>query len=187
VEDVAETLQELWISYNLLQNVKGAEKLVCASKRERRTATAFDCRKKRHLSQLFLPGVDRLQNPLVYTACSSTAVNLCVPPHPLNIDNLVSLPSHPPSCAPQPKLRVLYLTQNLIAKVGELDTLKECKALEELTMIGNPVWNEHSLPGTSEDFREQIAGAFVFACGCIVVYARLRVLIVTGAWRNIKH
>lgn len=84
VEDVAETLQELWISYNLLPNMKGVEKL--------------------------------------------------------------------------PKLRVLYMTQNLIAKLADLDTLKECKVLEELTLIGNPIWNEHSLPGTPEDFREQVAG-----------------------------
>ena len=30
----------------------------------------------------------------------------------------------------QPKLRVLYATQNLIAKMSEFDVLKECKALE---------------------------------------------------------
>ena len=30
--------------------------------------------------------------------------------------------------------------------------------LEELTLIGNPIWNEHSVPGTPEDFREQVAG-----------------------------
>jgi len=79
VEDVAETLQELWVSYNLLQSLKGIEKLG--------------------------------------------------------------------------KLRVLYATQNLIAKLTELDALKESKTLEELTLIGNPVWNEHP-----EDFREHIAG-----------------------------
>jgi len=79
VEDVAETLQELWVSYNLLQSLKGIEKLG--------------------------------------------------------------------------KLRVLYATQNLIAKLTELDALKESKTLEELTLIGNPIWNEHP-----EDFREHIAG-----------------------------
>jgi len=35
VEDVAETLEELWISYNLLTNLKGLEKLVCGE-RERK-------------------------------------------------------------------------------------------------------------------------------------------------------
>ncbi|EKX51967.1 hypothetical protein GUITHDRAFT_102579 [Guillardia theta CCMP2712] len=84
VEDVSETLQELWISYNLLTSLRGVEKLS--------------------------------------------------------------------------KLRVLYVANNLVAKLPELDVLKECKLLEELLLVGNPIWDELSKPGGPEDFREQIAG-----------------------------
>mmetsp|Transcript_64824 Transcript_64824/g.174006 ORF Transcript_64824/g.174006 Transcript_64824/m.174006 type:complete len:157 (+) Transcript_64824:215-685(+) len=81
VEDVAETLQELWISYNILGSLKGVEKLS--------------------------------------------------------------------------KLRVLYCAQNLITKWADFEPLKECKALEELILVGNPLVDEASKSG---DYREQVAG-----------------------------
>lgn len=103
VEAVADTLQELWLSYNQI------EKLVGAWVRARRAR-----------------------------GCVAGGLTSTRGPH-----------GHPPPPPPQSgleklsRLRVLFLSNNRVRDWAEVERLASLPGLEDLLLVGNPLYNEH--------------------------------------------
>lgn len=57
-------------------------------------------------------------------------------------------------------LRVLLLSNNKIASWGEVDRLGGLTALEELLLVGNPLYNEFKDKGDTQNYRIEVC----FAC-----------------------
>lgn len=53
-------------------------------------------------------------------------------------------------------LRVFLLSNNKIASWGEVDRLGSLAALEELLLVGNPLYNEFKDKGDTQNYRIEV-------------------------------
>ena len=119
LDSVAESLEELWISYNVLERL-----VTCCQK----------CSDK----QEFCPGSMTL--PTLLQSLRSATMQT-------GVEKLAAL-------------RVFLLSNNKIASWGEVERLGSLTALEELLLVGNPLYNEFKDKGDTQNYRIEVC----FAC-----------------------
>lgn len=165
VEAVADTLQELWLSYNQIEKLVGACCMGRCWGRSRGGVRA--------------PRVDdELHTPLsqaLSRACSlwfqrlvMSAIMHSYPPiqQPLHVPTCVAHRAKPPQPTTTPpwwhhqtgleklsQLRVLFLSNNRVKDWSEVDRLSVLASLEDLLLVGNPLYNEFK---DTSDYRLEV-------------------------------
>jgi dynein light chain 1 len=117
LDAVADTLEELWISYNQIQSLVGSISL-CLLMCFIDTGT-FDILPA-HIS-LPQSGIEKLQN-----------------------------------------LKVLYCSNNKVASWAEIDRLASLPALEDLLLVGNPLYNDYKDNNALSEYRIEVGKLWLY-------------------------
>lgn len=142
VEPVAETLEELWLSYN------GIERLVRSGK-GRKSAAAAAAAVGISLWRRVPDGAG-LPNAPLPSSRKPPSESPLDPTHHQQQQNAKA------GVEKLANLRVLYLSNNRLRDWSEVDRLGALTRLEDLLLVGNPLFNEARDAGTTADYRVQV-------------------------------
>ncbi len=56
------------------------------------------------------------------------------------------------------KLKVLFMSNNKVKDWSEVDRLVACESLEDLLLVGNPIYNEYKDNNATADYRIEVCG-----------------------------
>lgn len=140
LEAVAGTLQQLWLSYNQIDRL--------VSRLRGSGGVHALCQHKAQGCASVVVGVPRM----MYDAAATS-----VPPHVSLCAPSLSIPQAGIEKCSQ--LRVLYASNNRIKDWAEIDRLSALPELEDLLLVGNPLYNEWKENGALPQYRIEVGQA----------------------------